>query len=103
MEKSIIYWENYRVTQCEICQVFNVTQCQICQVFKEKWSEIIWYQMVVKEEKIFRRKCSLDTLRDTATFDFGCASLSVQSKKEHIWCWFSKQTVSVNLGDLCQI
>ena len=39
--------------------------------------------MVVKEEKIFRRKCSLDTLRDTATFDFGCASLSIQSKKEH--------------------
>ena len=39
--------------------------------------------MVVKEEKIFRRKCSLDTLRDTATVDFGCAILSIQSKKDH--------------------
>ena len=41
------------------------------------------YQMVVKEEKIIRRKYSLDTLRDTATVDFGYASSSRQSKKDH--------------------
>ena len=36
----------------------------------------------MKEEKIFRRKYSVDTLTDTTTVDFGCASSSSQSKKE---------------------
>ena len=30
---------------------------------------------VVKEEKIFRRKYSVDTVTDVATADFDCASL----------------------------
>ena len=106
-----IYWENYLVIQLEI----------LCQVFK---SEIVWCHRVMNKEKIFRRKYSVDTLTDTGIVDFECASLSSQSKKESdtsirgrqtyclfslcyivqfCWCWFSLQTVSVNLRDLCQI
>ena len=56
--KNITYWENYHATQCEIL-------CR--QVFKKKKSEIIWYQRVVKKEKISRRKYSVDTLAEAAT------------------------------------
>ena len=35
----------------------------------------------MKEEKIFRRKYSVDTLTDTATVDFNFASWSGESKK----------------------
>ena len=35
----------------------------------------------MKEEKIFRRKYTFDTLTDTVTIDFGCGCLSSQSKK----------------------
>ena len=38
----------------------------------------------MKEEKISRRTCSVDTLTDTATVDFSCASLSSQSKKDNV-------------------
>ena len=44
-------------------------------------SEIVWYLLVVKGEKILRGKYSVDTLTDTATVDFGCASSTSQSKK----------------------
>ena len=40
VEKIIIYWENHHVTHRKI----------LCQVFKIKWSEIVWYQKVVKKE-----------------------------------------------------
>ena len=30
----------------------------------------MWYQSAVKEEKIFRRKYSVDTVADTATLNF---------------------------------
>ena len=46
MNKNIIYWENYYVTQHEI----------LTQVFKKEKIEIDWYQRVVKEKEIFRRK-----------------------------------------------
>ena len=68
VEKIIIYWENHHVTHRKI----------LCQVFKIKWSEIVWYQKVVKKEKLFRRKYSVNTLTDFATVDFGCASSSSQ-------------------------
>ena len=38
----------------------------------------------MKEEKIFRRKYSVDTLTDIATVNFGCASSLSQSKKDNI-------------------
>ena len=36
-----------------------------------------------ERRKNIQKKYSLDTLRDTATVDFGCASLSIHSKKDH--------------------
>ena len=36
---------------------------------------------VLKEEKIFRRKYSVDTLTDIATVNFGCASSASQSNR----------------------
>ena len=47
-------------------------------------SEIVWYLLVVKGEKILRGKYSVDTLTDTATVDFGCASSTSQSKKDNV-------------------
>ena len=38
----------------------------------------------MKGEKIFRGKYSVDTLTDTATVDFGCASSTSQSKKDDV-------------------
>ena len=35
----------------------------------------------MKEEKIFKKKYSVDTLTDTATVNFACVSSSSQSKK----------------------
>ena len=70
MDKNIIYWENY-LTQREILR----------QIFKKEWSEIVWYQRAVKEEKTFKKKYSVDTLTDTATVNFACVSSSSQSKK----------------------
>ena len=51
------------------------------QIFKKKQSEIVRNQWVVKEEKLFRRKYTIDALADPATVDFGCVILSGQSKK----------------------
>ena len=47
---------------------------------------------VVNEEKIFRRKYSVNTLTDTAIVDFGCASSSSQSKKESVTSIRGRQT-----------
>ena len=69
--ENIIYWENYYVTQHKM----------LYQIFKKKQSEIVWNQWVVKEEKLFRRKYTIDALADPATVDFGCVILSGQSKK----------------------
>ena len=83
-----IYSENYLVIQHKI----------LCQVFFK--SEIV-YHRVVNEEKIFKRKYSVDTLTDTAIVYFVCASLSSQSKKEsdisiggrQTYCLFSSRYI----------